>query len=546
MVKNIVIVGAGFAGVMTARKLARQLSNKREFQIVLIDEHPFFTYRTSLHEVVTKRIEPSDVQFDLGQLFVHQKNVKIVTANVEDVDRDQKLVETSLGSIPYEKLVFATGREADTNIPGAAEFGYTMWTLNSAVQLRGHIEEKIRQAAIELDPVAKQTMLNLVIVGGGFTGIQLAGDLLDERRELADANNLSEHDIKVTVIEQENDILSQLGSSTLAKKAETYLLKQGANIIKSTSAQQVLEHEIVLSDGTKMPTETVIWAGGARAKDSFDDFDLETDETGHVYVDDFSRAKDQADIYAVGDTSTYREMARANPDDPETGWTIKNVDGAMSGADTAVANIVFDLTGKGTKKRYKGRHNGFAISVGSHYAVALLHNRLSFSGFLASEYKHWTNIGFLLTLGSYYQVFKYLMREVFRTPHQRTSTKGNTSNMGNTLWAVPLRLVTGIFLIITGAAIGGGFGMVFAGVGVALFLGFLTTLASLLTLLLSLILFGTSFTLSALLLPFVAIALMNGSGRSFGLDHWVMPWLIKNIGTFINGESKSSYNDLKK
>ncbi|MCM0582627.1 NAD(P)/FAD-dependent oxidoreductase [Weissella diestrammenae] len=544
MTKNIVIVGAGFAGVMTARKLARQLSNKKEYQIVLIDEHPFFTYRTSLHEVATKRIEPSDVQFDLRQLFIHQKNVKIVTANVTAIDKTTKIAETSTGSVPFEKLVIATGGQADADTPGASEFGYTLWTLNDAVRLRSHIEETVRQAAIELDPVVKKTMLNMVIVGAGFTGVQLAGDLLDERKELAAANNLSEHDIKVTLIEAESDILRQLGQVNLANKAEAYLAKQGANVLKNTRVVQVKAHEIILSDGTIMPTETLMWAAGVKAKDTLDYYGLETNEQGRFFVDDYSRIVGQENIYAVGDVATYQELARTNPDDPTTGWTIQNVDGAVSGADTAVANLVFDLTGKGTKKRFKGRYNGFVVTVGAHYGVAFVRRHISLSGFLASEYKHWSNIGFLLTLGSFYQVFQYLLREFFRTPHQRTSTQGNSSNMGNTLWTVPLRLITGIYLMITGAAIGGGFGMLFAGVGVALFLGFFTSIAGFLTMLLSFVMMGMSFSISALLLPFVGIALMNGVGRSFGLDHWVMPWVMKTIGTYLNGESKSSYNDL--
>lgn len=111
--KNIVVVGAGYSGVFTARKLAKRLKGT-DYQIVLVDRHSFFTYMTELHEVATKRVEPKHIQFDLRTLFVRQPNVKIVTATVDTIDKEAKIVKTSEGDIPYEKLVLATGGTTNT------------------------------------------------------------------------------------------------------------------------------------------------------------------------------------------------------------------------------------------------------------------------------------------------------------------------------------------------------------------------------------------------------------------------------------------------
>lgn len=138
--KNIVVVGAGYSGVFTARKLAKRLKGT-DYQIVLVDRHSFFTYMTELHEVATKRVEPKHIQLDLRTLFVRQPNVKIVTANLEGVDKDAKIVKTSEGDIAYEKLVLATGGTTNTfGTPGVEEYGFTLWSFEEAVKLRATLK----------------------------------------------------------------------------------------------------------------------------------------------------------------------------------------------------------------------------------------------------------------------------------------------------------------------------------------------------------------------------------------------------------------------
>lgn len=555
MKKRIVIVGAGYAGVMTARKLANQFNQKSEYEIVLIDEHPFFTYRTSLHEVATKRIEPNAVQFDLRQLFMHQKNVKIVTARVENIDANQHIIHTSIGQVDYNKLIWAGGVEARSDVPGVNEYGFPFWSLDQATSLRVHIEEVIRQGAIELDEDIRQQKLRLVVVGGGYLGVQILGELLDERRILAKANQLRNREIELTLVESKAEILSDLDDARVSHKVENYLRHQGVKVYKKKAVSEIFEDHLVLNDGDNIMTNTVIWAGGTQGRTQMTELDLSQDEERHLQVTPEMRIQDQADIYALGDSviqplpAHLKERKGSETLMPKRGehryfWP-QNVHNAVNQSGKLANNIAVKLLNHGDLSAFKPKSQRIFISVGSRYGVAIFKNRLAVTGFWAREFKHLSNLHFLAQLGSTYQIHQYLKREIFSTPQHMISGQGNVSNVGNTLWSLPLRLATGIFLIITGVAIGGGIGSIFAGVGMALFFGFMTTIAGFMTFLLSLVMLGTSFSISALLLPFVGIALMNGAGRSFGVDYWLVPFIQKNLGIFITGDSQASYNDLE-
>ena len=555
--KNIVVVGAGYSGVFTARKLAKRLKGT-DYQIVLVDRHSFFTYMTELHEVATKRVEPKHIQFDLRTLFVRQPNVKIVTANLEGVDKDAKIVKTSEGDIAYEKLVLATGGTTNTfGTPGVEEYGFTLWSFEEAVKLRAHIEKVIREGAMELDPAKREAKLRIAVVGSGFTGVELAGELIEQRRELAEANNLDESEIKIDVIEAAPTILNMLANRKLADKGEQYMINHGINLRKSAGVVEVKESAAVLKDGTEVPTETLVWTAGVKAKEQGSLWGLEQGPAGRFMADDYSRAKGEEDIYVVGDVAAYQEPARTVADNPRSGWTPQTVEGGESAANTAVPNIVYDLTGKGSRKAFKGHYQGYAVSIGAHYTVGIAEqfgsmkfgkNGIPLTGFFANMFKHVINLYFFTQITSGYHIFHYMMDEFFRTPNGRTPFFGWTSRMGNVLWSLPLRIVVGILWIQAGAALNGGVGVLASLVGWLITFGLFTSLASFVAFVTGLVMLiaGQSVAGSAILMTFASLALMNGAGRTVGLDYWVVPFLEKSLGRSLYGKHESRYNDLKK
>src|SRR5690625_5281444 len=149
--ENIVIIGAGYAGVHAAKRLARKYKKDDNVSITLIDRHSYHTMLTQLHEVAAARVEPNAVQFDLRRLFKRTK-VNLVTDNVTNVDYEEKRVKTEHGSYAFDYLILGMGAEPNGyGIPGVKENGFTLWSWEDAVKLRDHIEKTVQKAAITHD-----------------------------------------------------------------------------------------------------------------------------------------------------------------------------------------------------------------------------------------------------------------------------------------------------------------------------------------------------------------------------------------------------------
>lgn len=557
--KNVVVVGAGFSGVVAARNLAKKLKGT-DHKIILIDKHSFMTYMTELHEVATGRVEPKHVQNDLRTLFHPYKNVELMTAEVKSIDKDKKVVETTDGTVPYEKLVLATGGTTNTfGTPGVYEYGYTLWSYEEAVRLRAHIEKVIREGALELDPVARAAKLQIVVVGSGFTGSELTGELMEQRHELALANNLDESEIKIKMVEAAPAILNMLDRK-LADKAEAHFTAHGVEVMKSTGVVEVKENAAVLKDGSEIPTETLIWTAGVKAKDQGQQWGLELGPGQRFMVDAYSRVQGEEDVYAIGDAAAYQDPELADPENPRAGWTPQTVEGGESAAKTAVPNIVFDLTGKGERKEFKGRYQGYAVSIGARYAVAVWlqlgdvkmgKNGINMSGFFANMFKHMINVYWFLQIKSWYYLGHYLRDEFFETPDGRNPFFGWTSRRANVLFALPLRFITGMVWMSIGqslSAFGSPLGIISLIIGWLIVLGMFTSMAGFVGILLSLyfiIAGGVSGDIMLFLLPAVSFAIMNGSGRVLGVDFWLIPALERFANGILHGKRASQYHDHK-
>lgn len=619
--KDIVLIGAGYAGVHAAKKLAKKFKKDDDVTITLIDRHSYHTMMTELHEVAAHRVEPDAIQFDLRRLFNRTK-VNLVTDNVTHVDHDKKKVITETGEFNFDYLILGMGGEPnDFGTPGVKEHGFTLWSWEDAVKMREQIESMVLKASNEHDEKTRRAMLTFTVCGSGFTGIELAGELLEWKDRLAKDHKLNPEEITIYVIEAAPTILNMLERRD-ADKAEHYLQKHGVRILKDSPIVEVRETEIVLQSGEIIPTYTLAWTAGVKANTDTESFDLEQARAGRLKVNKFMQSEVHENVYVVGDLAYFEE----EPGKP----TPQIVEAAEQMGTTAAKNIIADIKGE-EKVGYEGKYHGVMVSIGARYGVADLMG-LHLSGWFANFVKHLVNLYYFFGIGSGYYMFKYVEHEFFHTKDKRNIFRDFLTRYGNVLWSIPLRIFVGGFWIVeAGSKLWGktkwdeatssfskvgelftglgedswltsdtlniNFGwlqeatsaasdaagewaepilsempvwfewimkifvptqemalfaqksMVFVelAIGLALIAGLFTWLASAAS-----AGFLVMFTLTAMLgwdkvwaLP-ASIALLNGSGRTFGLDYWVIPFIQTKLSKFWYGEPQAIYSDHKK
>lgn len=620
--KNIVLIGAGYAGVHAAKKLAKKYKKDKDVTITLIDRHSYHTMMTELHEVAAARVEATAVQYDLRRLFNRTK-VNLVTDNVTNVDHDQKIVTTENGSYPYDYLILGMGGEPnDFGTPGVAEHGFTLWSWEDALKLRQHIEDTVIAAARVQDVEKRKAMLSFVVCGSGFTGIEMVGELLEWKDRLAKDNKIDPKEIQLTVVEAVPTILNMLERRD-ADKAERYMVKKGIKILKSAPIVEVKDDRIILKSGEEVPTHTLIWTAGVRANSDTKEYGMESARAGRLKVNEYMEADGLKEVYVVGDLA-YFEESEGKP-------TPQIVEAAEQTGTTAAKSIISEISGT-EKEPYNGKYHGVMVSIGAKYGVAHL-GGMHLSGWFAIFMKHIVNLYYFFGIRSGYYMWQYIMHEFFHIKDRRNIFRGWSSRYGNVIWVLPLRIYLAWFWISEALAkiYGEGtwgkisfshLGRLFNGIGkdswltsttskmpfdwlqtaadsgasqaasktseattgtpvfehmpgwfkwimelmvpnvdmavfmqkvvpfIELAIG-LAILAGLFTWLASVgsIGFLVVFTFSAMLvwdkfwaLP-ASIAMLNGAGRTFGLDFWVVPWIQKHLGKWWYGKPKSIYRD---
>ena len=439
--QNIVVVGAGYAGVSATKFLAKKFKKDTDVTITLIDRHSYHTMMTELHEVAGGRVEPEAIQYDLQRLFSRKKNVKLVTDTVTGIDKENKVVKTLAGSYPFDQLILGMGGEPnDFGTPGVKENGFTLWSFDDAVKIRHHIEATVAKAAIEPDAEVRKAMLTFVVCGSGFTGIEMVGELIDWKDRLAKDAKIDPDEITLMVVEAMPTILNMLSRNDAAK-AERYLEKKNVQLLLNSPIVEVAADHIKLKDGSEVPTHTLIWTAGVKATSDAADFGLEAARGSRLVANEYMQAKGYEDknIYIIGDLVYYEET----PNTP----TPQIVQVAEQTGHTAAANIVADIKG-GEKHAFKGNYQGFMVSIGAKWGVANLFDKIHLSGFLAIIMKHIVNLKYFFDIRSGYYMFQYIMHEIFHIKDDRSVARGHTSRYGNVLWSVPLRVFYGMVWLV--------------------------------------------------------------------------------------------------
>ena len=369
--KRVVIVGAGFAGLRLARKLY-----KHNFQIVLIDRNNYHQFQPLFYQVATSGLEPSSISFPLRKVFQKEKNVFIRVAEVERIIPDKNNIETSLGIVWYDYLVIATG--ATTNFFGMESFSKNsipMKSVSEALYLRNTLLENFEKAVTIRDEKEVKKLLNVVVVGGGPTGVEVCGALAEMKKYVLpkDYPELNFSHMSITLVEANGHLLHGMSKES-GEKALTYLTKLEVIVKLKHKVLSYDGEEVELEDQENFLTKTLIWAAGVKGQMPGGIAPDKIVKGNRIKVNRFNQVNDLPNIFAIGDIA-YMETESYKNGHPQVAQV------ALQQATNLANNLIYIQNSKELVP-FEYRDKGSMATVGRNRAVVDL-PRLKFGGIIA-------------------------------------------------------------------------------------------------------------------------------------------------------------------
>ena len=439
MGKRIIILGGSYAGVKAGKTLHKAFKDNDDVEITLIDKNHFHTLMTELHEVAAFRTEPDSIKIDLFKIFAERK-VNVVVDKINNINFKEQKLYSDETEYEYDYLILATGNESNFfGVEGAEENAFTLWAYEDAIKIRKHVEEMFLKASYEKDEEERKKMLTFTVCGGGFTGVEMAGELGDAKKSLCRKYGIDEKDVTIYNIEALDRILNMLESDAQVNKVENkYFKKLGVQLLKNSPITKVDKDSLTLEDGTVIPTYTLIWTAGIKNCEFCSALGLETGKGGRIAVDEHMKTKSFDNVYSAGDNTYYED---------EDGELPQIVEAAEQSGHTAALNIAAEI--KNTEKHtHKQNYHGFMVSVGSRYAVA--DTGFKTSGWFAMLIKHFVNFYYQFLVSGLRQLWNYCMHEFFHVKNNRSFVGGHFAKRSPNFWLVPLRMWLGFMWLVEG------------------------------------------------------------------------------------------------
>ena len=354
-VPRVVIVGGGFAGLRAARGLANTLVD-----VLLIDRHNYHLFQPLLYQVATAGLSPGEIAWPIRSLLRRQRNARVVLGEIDGVDTDAKIVRVDERDISYDYLVLATGARH-------AYFGHDHWephapglkTVDDATEIRRRILVAFERAEIEPDPDRQRALQTFVIVGGGPTGVELAGAIIELARKVLarDFRRIDPSTARVLLIEAGARILPTF-PATLSSNATTSLQKLGVEV-RSGAAVTDCDADGVVIGTERINSRTVLWAAGVAASPVARWLGVQGDAAGRIAVTDDLSVPGHPDVYVVGDAA-------------RVAWGEQLVPGVAPAAKQMGGYVARSIRARVEDRRpepFRYRHYGNLATIGRSRAV---------------------------------------------------------------------------------------------------------------------------------------------------------------------------------
>ncbi len=378
MNKHILIVGGGFAGIKTALELSKK--NLDNITITLISDKPHFEYHALLFRVLTGR-SPLEVCIPISEIF-HGKNIDIVQDYIVDADLNNKTVSGSSGSVyHYDTLVLALGSESSYfNTPGLREMSFSINTIESTLKLKRHLHEIFLQCKLNAAE-DKACSAHIVIVGGGPSGVESAGELSEYSRSLAQKHGIDPSYVTLDLIHSGERLMPMLDPAS-SESIRKRLHMLGVNIFLNRRVMKEEFEQVFLKD-MEMKTKTLIWCAGVTPNGFYKSIrDFSFDEKGKVDVNEFLQAKGVEGVYIAGDgaSTLFSGMAQT----------------ALHDGAFIADHITSSLTGQSAQS-YQPAAPSYLIPVGKYWAVGSVNGKTSI-GFTGWLMRKWFDLRFFMSI----------------------------------------------------------------------------------------------------------------------------------------------------
>ena len=381
---NVVVIGGGFGGL---KFLQRARSSKIQF--TLIDKQNHHLFQPLLYQVATAVLSPANIAFPIRRMFKNFKNVKVILDEATDINREEKTVTISNGEkIKYDQLVVSTGsRHSYFGNDDWSEYSNGLKGINDALQIRERLLRAFEKAENEKDIDKRNKYLNFVVVGGGPTGVEMAGSIAEiaYKNMKEEFRNFKSSDANVYLIEATEKILPMY-SERLSGKAEKYLVDFGVEVRTNEKVIKI-ENDLVVTDKESIQTDNVIWAAGNEASPIIKKLNTKTDSEGRAIVDPDCSIKEDGNVFVIGDAANYKD---------KNNNSLPGIAPVAIQQGKYLAKIIKNKILKQDRKPFRYYDKGMMATVGRYKAIGKI-GKIEVSGFIA--WLFWSAIHILYLIG---------------------------------------------------------------------------------------------------------------------------------------------------
>ena len=367
---HVVIVGAGFGGLETAQRLANA-----PVRITLLDRQNYHLFQPLLYQVAIAGLVPSQIAYPLRTIFRRQKNITFQMGEVTSIDFKERYIRSNGSVIAYDYLVLAVGGQTNFfGLNAVEENGFQLKSIESATSTRNHLLRMFERASREVDPDLRKALLTFVVVGGGPTGVETAGALIElvTHVMVKDYPQMALSEVRVLLIEAMGSVMMAYPDE-LRKVTMNLLENMGVKVLLNTRLTDYNGRTITLADGGRIDAHTLIWTAGVRAAEITDRLGVEQASAGRVRVGPTLQLPQHPEVFVVGDAA-YVEDSKGQPLP-----MLATV--AQQQAKVAARNLQKILGGE-SPQPFQYEDPGLLATIGRNAAVARIWG-LSFSGFIA-------------------------------------------------------------------------------------------------------------------------------------------------------------------